>query len=314
MLNPELINITFIVLHITAFFMILSNSTSFKELARQHQIKFREDVLKVGYDSIETILKDEDAQQGLIFYDGFKINEYAQAKYPHFKLKQGLYSNLLRSEHIPFNFFVPLSKNTEYARAVLNRFLGGGFINIITEIKIEHAPDPAKALLDKASFNVFIEYRHTSGGLGIIGIEVKYTERESRLTRNSKEAQDINNPESIYNKLTEKIGLYRKEILHELKNDEYREVWINQLLGESMTRKNHPDSRYEYFTSIILYPEGNDHFRELIPKYQRLLNSGHETSFKGITYEEFIDTAKNHTEDPDFIKWLQYLEFRYIVH
>ena len=293
--------------------MDISNSISFKELARRHQIKFREDVLKVGYDGLETILRVEDAQRGLIFYDGFKINEYAQTKYPHFKLKQACFANMLRSEHVPFNFFVPLSKNLEYARAVLNNFLGGGVINIITEIKIEHAPDPAKALLDKTSFDVFIEYRHTSGNLGILGIEVKYTERENRLIRKSQEAQDIKNPESVYNKLTEKIGLYRTEILNELKKDEYSEAWRNQLLGESMTRKNHPDSRYEYFTSIILYPAGNDHFKELIPKYQSFLNSGHESSFKGITYEEFIDAAKNLTDDPDFLKWLQYLENRYIV-
>jgi hypothetical protein len=293
--------------------MNISNSISFKELARLHQIKFREDVLKVGYDGIETILKDEDAQRGLIFFDGFKINEYAQAKYPHFKLKQGCFANMLRSEHIPFNFFVPLSKNPEYARAVLNKFMGGGTINIITEIKIDHAPDPAKALLDKSSFDIFIEYRHTSGGFGIIGIEVKYTERESRLIRRSKEAQDINNPESMYNKLTEKIGLFRKEILQDLKKDEYSQVWRNQLLGESMTRKNHPDSRYEYFTSIILYPEGNDYFRELVPKYQSFLNPGNDSSFKGITYEDYIDAAKNFTDDPDFLKWLQYLEDRYIV-
>jgi hypothetical protein len=293
--------------------MDISPSISFKELARQHQIKFREEVLKVGYDGLETILKDEDAQNGLIFFDGFKIKEYAQTKYPHFKLKQGLYSNMLRSEHIPFNFFVPLSKNMEYARAVLNKFMGGGAINIITEIKIDYAPDPAKALMDKTSFDVYIEYRHTSGALGIVGIEVKYTERENRLIKKSQEAQDINNPESIYNKLTDKIGLYRKEILNELKNDEYSEVWRNQLLGESMTRKNHADSRYEHFTSIILYPEGNDHFRELIPKYQSFLKPGNESSFKGITYEEFIDEAKYHTDDPDFLKWLQYLESRYIV-
>jgi hypothetical protein len=293
--------------------MNISNSNSFKELARRHQIKFREEVLKVGYDDLETILKDEDAQQGLIFFDGFKINEYAQNRYPHFKLKEACFANMLRSEHIPFNFFVPISKNLEYARAVLNRFLGGGVINIITEIKIEHAPDPAKALLDKTSFDVFIEYRHSSGGLGILGIDVKYTEREYRLIRNSKEAQEINNPESIYNKLTEKIDLYRKEILHELKKDEYSQVWRNQLLGESMTRKNYPDSRYEYFTSIILYPEGNDHFKELIPKYKSFLNQGNESSFKGITYEEFINVAREYTDDVDFLRWLQYLEDRYIL-
>lgn len=290
---------------------ISAHAPSFKERARRHQVKFREEVLKVGYDGYETILNDADAQKGLIFFDGFKINEYAQARYPHFKMKQACFANMLRSEHIPFNFFVPLSKNLEYARAVLNRFMGG-LINIVTEIRIEHAPDPAKALMDKTSFDAFIEYRHASGGYGILGIEVKYTERAYKLIPKSKEERDINNPESRYYEVMGKIGLYRKEILHELKSDEYRQVWRNQLLGESMTRKNHPDSKYEYFTSIILYPEGNDHFRELIPEYNSFLTPGHDKSFLGITYEEFIDAARKHTDDPDFLRWAQYLQDRYI--
>jgi hypothetical protein len=285
---------------------------SFKERARRHQIKFREEVLILGYDGYETILTDVDAQKGLIFFDGFKINEYAQNRYPHFKLKEACFANMLRSEHIPFNFFVPLSKNLEYARAVLNRFMGG-VINRIIDIIIEHAPEPAEALKDKTSFDVFIEYRHASGGNGIIGVEVKYTEKEYKLIKDSKEDRDINNPKSPYNDLTDKIGLYRKEIIQELKTDEFRQVWRNQLLGESMTRKNHPDSKYEHFTSIILYPEGNDHFNDLVPKYKNFLSPGHESSFKGITYEEFISTAKELAGDSEYLRWLQYLEDRYIV-
>ena len=62
----------------------------FKERARRHQIKFREEVLKVGYNGFETILTDADAQKGLIFFDGFKINEYAQATVPTFQTQTSL--------------------------------------------------------------------------------------------------------------------------------------------------------------------------------------------------------------------------------
>lgn len=285
---------------------------SFKELAKRHQIEFREKVLGVGFDEYETILTDEDAQKGLIFFDGFKINEYAQNRYPHFKMKQACFANMLRSEHIPFNFFVPISKNLEYARAILNKFMGG-VINKITDLKIEHAPDPANALMDKTSFDVFIEYKHASGDYGIIGIEVKYTEREYRLMKGSKEDMEINQETSVYYTLTSKIGLYRNEIVPELKKDKYRQVWRNQLLGESMTRKNQSDSKFEHFTSVILYPEGNEHFRELVPVYKSFLKPGHEKSFLGITYEEFIAVAEKLTDDTDFLRWARYLRDRYIV-
>jgi hypothetical protein len=185
--------------------------------------------------------------------------------------------------------------------------------NIITEIRIEYAPDPLKALKDKTSFDVFIEYRHASGGSGILGIEVKYTEQEYKLKEKSKEEKEMKEPTSIYYTLTDKIGLYRKEIIQKLPTDEFRQVWRNQLLGESMTRKNYPDSKYEYFTSIILYPKGNTHFRELVPTYKSFLTLGHENSFKGTTYEEFISVARGLTVDPGYLDWLQYLEDRYIV-
>jgi hypothetical protein len=286
--------------------------TGFKELAKRHQIKFRESVLKVGYDEIETNLTDADAQKGLIFFDGFRVLEAAQGRYPFYIMNQACFANMLRSEHIPFNFFVPLSKNLEYARAVLNRFMGG-VINKISDIRIEHAPDPVKALMDKTSFDVFIEYRHASGGLGVLGIEIKYTERMYKMIKGSKEDREINDPASIYNSLTDKIGLYKKEAIPKLKTDDFRQVWRNQLLGESMTTKNHPDSKYKYFTSIILYPEGNDHFSELIPLYKSLLIAGHESSFIGITYEAFLKAARDTTDDMEFLRWAQYLEDRYIV-
>jgi hypothetical protein len=287
-------------------------ATGFKERSKRHQIKFREEILQVGYDEYETILNDTDAQKGLIFFDGFKIFEAARERYPHYRLQQACFANMLRSEHIPFNFFVPLSRNREYARAVLNSFMGG-VINMITDVKIEYAPDPDKALKDKTSFDVFIEYSHASGGYGIIGVEVKYTEREYKVNKGSREGIQMMDTNSIYYSLSTKIGLYKKDSITKLPTDKFRQVWRNQLLGESMTRKNYPDSKYEYFTSIILYPEGNDHFREIIPEYKSFLNPGHESSFIGITYEEFIDTAVKLTEDEGFLSWLQYLKDRYIV-
>jgi len=284
----------------------------FRERAKWHQVRFREEVLKVGYNGYETILNDLDAQKGLIFFDGFKVLEASQERYPHYKLNQACFANMVRSEHIPLNFFIPLSKNLEYARAVLNRFMGG-VINIITDIRIEYAPDPEKALNDKTSFDVFIEYRHASGGVGIIGIEVKYTEREYPLKDGSTEAKAIGNPTHPYNVLTNKLNLYKKDKLEDLKTNKYRQVWRNQLLGESMTRKSNLGSKYEYFTSIILYPKDNDHFRDVIPVYKSFLTPGHENSFMGITYEEFIKTARDLTNDMEYLRWLQYLEDRYIV-
>ena len=43
------------------------------------------------------------------------------------------------------------------------------------------------------------------------------------------------------------------------------------------------------------------------------LAPGHENSFKGITYEEFISTGRELAGDQGYLEWLQYLEDRYVV-
>jgi hypothetical protein len=41
--------------------------------------------------------------------------------------------------------------------------------------------------------------------------------------------------------------------------------------------------------------------------------SGYENSIKGITYEEFISTARDLITDQKYLRLLQYLEDRYII-
>jgi hypothetical protein len=285
----------------------------FKARARQHQIKFRKEILKAGRGEQEYHLSGADASRGLIFFDGLNVFVAAKGRYD-IKEEQykACYANMLRSEHIPFNFFVPLAYDLNYAREVFNKVLGG-IISKIKVIKIEYAPDPADALKDKTSFDVYIEYYHIDGTQGILGIEVKYTEGAYKLIENSKEAKEVMNPNSIYNKLTRDLQLYKEEFLDQLPTDTFRQVWRNQLLGVTMTSRVKKDSPFEHFKSIILFPEGNDHFRNLVPVISNMLNHEVDDMFMGITYEEFIKAARELTTDPEYLRWLQYLEDRYIV-
>lgn len=284
----------------------------FKERARRHQINFREDILKAGKGEKEYHLSDADALRGSIFFEELGILQAAQKRYPNFANKKACFANMLRSEHIPFNFFVPLANDLRYAGGVINKFMGGS-ISEITLIKIEHAPDPGNALNDKTSFDVYVEFKHIDGTQGILGIEVKYTEGAYELNENSKEAREVRDPKSIYNRLTRQHNLFKEEYLDKLPTDVLRQAWRNLLLGVSMTRMDKEDSIFEHFTSIILYPAGNDHFRNLVPVISSILSSGREELFMGITYEEFIAVARDLTNYPPYLRWLQYLEDRYIV-
>lgn len=58
----------------------------------------------------------------------------------------------------------------------------------IDRIEIEYAPKPKeKYLNDGTSFDTYIEYTNFDDTKGMIGIEVKYTEKEYKLTANSKQ-------------------------------------------------------------------------------------------------------------------------------
>ena len=81
----------------------------FKAKARAHQFAFRENELNDFFDekNPQVILSPDAAKQGLIFCDIYR--ELIKSKVKSFK-SSALFSNMLRSEHIPYNIFIPLEE------------------------------------------------------------------------------------------------------------------------------------------------------------------------------------------------------------
>jgi hypothetical protein len=185
--------------------------TGFLEKARLHQSNYRADTLNVPYDEYGNYLTKKDALDGLNFYDDFGIFQEVKIRYPNYSRR--LYANMLRSEHIGFNLFVPFKKEPAFGRNVLNDFLINK-MQSIENIIIEYKPSPPKKYLnDRTSFDVYIEYVNADKQKGIVGIEVKYTEHEYSLTPGSKEEADINDEKSKYYYVTEISHLYKPEAL-----------------------------------------------------------------------------------------------------
>ena len=241
------------------------------------------------------------------FYSDFNILEAVSDRYGK-KYSKPLYANLLRSEHIPFNLFVPLRYNLDYARQVLNEFVDNN-IQEVKEIRIEYAPPLAdKYLKDKTSFDVYVSYLHQDGQDGALGIEVKYTEKSYPLISGSKEEEDIDviKKASRYWEVSENSGLFHSgyEIL---RRDKYRQIWRNHLLGESIQQID----KISHFTSITLFPKGNTHFSLVLPEYQAYLNDPKKVI--GVTYEDFIGGLKKYSTGQRYDLWIKYLEDRYII-
>ena len=149
----------------------------FKARARAHQFAFKEGVLNDFYDekSPQVILSPNAAKQGLIFCDAYR--DLIKSKVKSFKPTM-LFSNMLRSEHIPYNIFTPMEDDLDAVALLFSEVIGERIAKIVA-IRIEYAgcADRSEYLNDGTSFDTFIEYLSHDGHIGGIGLEVKFTER-----------------------------------------------------------------------------------------------------------------------------------------
>jgi len=267
-------------------------------MAREHQSKYRAEVLQLDdYNDYGNRLARKDAAAGKNFYTDFPgLFKEVKKRFPH--KYSPLYYDMLRSEHIPFNFFAPLKlqKEKQLTKDIFNFYLNET-IQKVENIVIEYAPMPKKKYLDdNTSFDAYIEYIHRDGGKGAIGIEVKYTEREYSYGQTEKKRME--RPDSIYNVLSLESGLYVRSVLNQLRTRKLKQLWRNQLLGEAMLAD--PELGLKHFTSVLLFPAGNHHFVKASEAYERLLNQEREIKYKAILFEDFIQIGISNTQDKNF--------------
>lgn len=279
---------------------------AFKKEARLHQSKFRAENLRVECEKYGNILKEEDATKGLNFYTDFDILKAVYQRYEK-KYSKQLYANLLRSEHIPFNLFIPLKSDLEFAKNVFNGLFSDS-VKEVKRIEIEYAPEKVEDYLnDRTAFDTYVEYIHSDGEVGILGIEVKYTELAYPLKKGSKEEKDATNSNSEYWHTAKKSGVFINWKELKFISDDFRQVWRNHLLGEKIKQVD----KIKHFTSVIIYPKGNSHFRKVLKEYQDLLSI--PSCIKGITYEELFDCFEKYSNSERFEKWIKYLRKRYLI-
>lgn len=287
----------------------------FRAQARKHQSDFREKVLRIDYDSNDrraiygNVIPSEAAKQGLIFFEGFRDHILSVARKRYGKISgKALYSNLLRSEHIPLNIFSPMGKNLQKAVELFKEIIGQPIASI-KSIHIEYAgkDDPKYYLKDRTSFDAFISYITEDQRKGGIGIEVKYTEVGYKI--GDKESKDINSDDHPYRLITRECGYYNNPEDKDLHKDHLRQIWRNHILGAAMV--GHGD--IEIFHCIHLYASKNTHFHdEAIPEYLTKLTDIGRKSFIPLTYEDLFDLMSKYFTDPKEVDWIEYLRKRYL--
>lgn len=272
---------------------------------------FRENILRIHrFDKYESMLCPQDAKAGANFCVDFPgLFKIVRKRY-RFENHAAVYSNMLRSEHIPYNFFIPLmlDESNNITLNILNAFIVNRPVIRINDIRIEWHPEPkADYLDDNTAFDVYIDCDGTSGKIGV-GIEVKYTEQS--YPYGPTEKKRMNNLSSPYHQVTNKCRLYRDGKVDCLKLQKFKQTWRNHLLGEAMVLKGN----IKNFYSILLYPSGNSYQSDVVKEYSSLLKPDCLDRFIGLTYETFIKIATQHCpKSENYQQWLDYLTKRYII-
>lgn len=302
---------------------ICKSDSEMKAWARKKQSDFRRKVLKVPYDEKNrfgkygAFLMPEDADAGLNFCDVYRteILQAIEERYPKLpgNLHDGMYANMLRSEHVPWNIFIPMKNDLKAAASLFNSLLESkDEVDEVLDIRIEWAPEKELTLNDNTSFDVYVEYLH-GNEKGGIGIEVKYTEVGYPFGK-KEYIEVMENQQSPYAIMTKECGLYREDIADKLLKDtplcenNYRQVWRNHLLGATMEKKR----LVQRFHSLTLFPRFNNHFLEVLPKYRQLLSDKGNRSFHYTFYETlFLLLRKFYGGTKKTDRWIEYLEKRY---
>ena len=306
----------------------------YKKACRQHQAWFRENVLKLQMGrnhstrqganetaeefehrrTTETdiaILTPADAARLMNF-----VPEYHEEIRSQFLEHRGgiprdfgLMANMLRSEHVPYNIFVPMMTDLVTASRCFSEILPHRDIKTIRKWLIEYAPN---TINDKTAFDVYVEYETSKGEKGVIGIEVKYTEEGYSV--GNKEFAMMQDSQSAYSVTTRNSGCFINSDPMQFNNPDFIQLWRNHILGLAMLQQGKAD----YFDSLTLYPSGNHHFHSsgshmgTIAAYEELLTDKGKSTFHGITYECFFNILREHYKSARNISWLDYLETRYL--
>ncbi|MDP2343428.1 MAG: hypothetical protein Q8O67_20890 [Deltaproteobacteria bacterium] len=273
--------------------------------ARLHQSRFRAAELGLSsYRAWGNRLTSDAALAGRNFYAWPGMLDAVDARFGRGDKK--LFWDMLASDHVPFNFFIPLRTLPHVSRALVAGWVGD--VLSVDDIRMEWAPAPRRAFLDdRTSFDVYVAYTSKDGGKGGIGIEVKFTEGAYAWAKT--ERARMFDDGSLYNQTSRGSDLYVDGATSALRTPRFKQFWRNQLLGEAMRQRG--DLRH--FTSLLLHPSGNTHFGEAAHDYTALLRPGARSSFVAMTFETFIQQCGCLDASPAVTSWLRYLERRYIV-
>ncbi|MFD2181735.1 PGN_0703 family putative restriction endonuclease [Rhodoplanes azumiensis] len=192
-----------------------------------------------------------------------------------------LVANLLSSTPVLFNSLGPLKLDLKLATRVFRRLLPG-FVQRVTDIQFEHAPDRGspRFLADYTAFDALVKCKTPAGADGFIAIEVKYSE-------------GMNEPEARlrarYDQVSSACGLFKDGTSEALRANPLQQLWRQHMLAQMMVNERlYPMGRY-----VLIAPILNSRVARAVNLYRdHLVDAADKVPFVDFSLEAVLTALK----------------------
>ncbi|MEI7902901.1 MAG: hypothetical protein WCK89_21865 [bacterium] len=214
-----------------------------------------------------------------------------------------LRNNLLSSQPLCFNLFVPLALDLNLATRLISALPSLGHIKRVTEVKLEYSPSPKSDYLnDGSSFDAWVEYERTDGSLGFIGIETKLTEPFSKAQYPF---------DQRYAKWMACDGWWWKPGADaDFSNLSFNQLWRNHLLAFALRHKS-PRKYAECYCAVCSHPLDAGCPRSVAAYAAHLLPAGSK-ALLSWPLDSLLNTWRPLATSRAERFWLQTIRLRYL--
>jgi len=210
--------------------------------------------------------------------------------------EERLLSNLLSSQPMAFNIFLPLKwKDYSIATCVFQSLLSELSLKSVDNIRLEYVlgDDNGKSKriiqTDNSCFDVYIEYTDNNNNKAGIGIEVKYTESFSKTDFNKEQGEKKERyirAINLYNQT------FKKNYTEKYLSPKFNQLFRNQLLAVEVQDKFKINC-----VQIVVHSEQDNKCLEAIEEFKSILNR--TNIFYSFTIEQLILTILKCTPEND---------------
>ena len=206
-----------------------------------------------------------------------------------------MYANLLSSQPLAFNLFVPLQRDLDLATSVFAQFLPGR-CGRVTEIAFEYSPGRSDPIYthDGSAFDVCVWFDTPNGERGFVGIEVKYHENLN---------EDADEHRHRYDEVADNMACFVPAARERLRRRPLQQIWRDHLLSGSYRMVDgFADGLFVY-----LSPSGNTACSEAVAQYLECISN--QNTFAHWSLESFVDTIQSNTVH----SWVREFADRYLA-